>query len=96
MKSRRRIAASRPDSNQLHQEFGAGETGSNDQFALHKSRTAHVRFGSKADIPQCPSHVRFTPNSGHWRCSKTNARLPCVTEHALLLMSIGYPGKLIR
>ena len=28
------------------------------------SRT-HVRFGSKADIAACPSHVRFTPESGH-------------------------------
>ena len=25
----------------------------------------NVRFGSKADIPQCPSNVRFTPESGH-------------------------------
>ena len=24
-----------------------------------------VRYGSLADIPSCPSHVRFTPNSGH-------------------------------
>jgi hypothetical protein len=28
-----------------------------------------VRFGSKADIPHCNGHVRFTPKSGHsaWR-----------------------------
>jgi hypothetical protein len=25
---------------------------------------AHVRFGSKAGIPLCPRHVRFTPESG--------------------------------
>jgi hypothetical protein len=25
----------------------------------------NVRFGSKADMVQCPRHVRFTPKSGH-------------------------------
>jgi hypothetical protein len=25
-----------------------------------------VRFGSKADITECPINVRFTPKSGHW------------------------------
>jgi len=25
-----------------------------------------VRFGSKADIGTCSTHVRFTPKSGHW------------------------------
>jgi hypothetical protein len=25
-----------------------------------------VRFGSKADISECLSDVRFTPKSGHW------------------------------
>src|SRR5262249_13781794 len=65
MKSRRRIAASRPNSDQLHQGFATGETGSNDQFALQKTGTAHVRFGSKAGIGACPRHVRFTPESGY-------------------------------
>jgi len=27
---------------------------------------AFVRFGSKADICSAKSHVRFTPESGHW------------------------------
>jgi len=27
--------------------------------------SSNVRFGSKADIARCPSHVRFTRNSGH-------------------------------
>jgi hypothetical protein len=27
--------------------------------------SSHVRFGSKADISECPTHVRFTPESGH-------------------------------
>ena len=27
---------------------------------------ANVRFGSKADISECPRDVRFTPKSGHW------------------------------
>jgi hypothetical protein len=39
--------------------------GVNDQFALQKSRTADVRFGSKADIRLPPIDVRFTPESGH-------------------------------
>jgi hypothetical protein len=29
----------------------------------------HVRFWSKADIRTAKSHVRFTPESGHVRCS---------------------------
>ena len=31
--------------------------------ALLRSR---VRFGSLADIPTSPRHVRFTPNNGSW------------------------------
>jgi hypothetical protein len=27
----------------------------------------HVRFGSKADLTRCLSHVRFAPESGHGR-----------------------------
>jgi hypothetical protein len=30
--------------------------------------TAKSGFGSKADIPQCPSNVRFAPESGHQNC----------------------------
>ena len=26
----------------------------------------NVRFGSLADIPTSPRHVRFTPNNGSW------------------------------
>jgi hypothetical protein len=29
----------------------------------------HVRFGSEADITRSPSHVRFTPESGHPICA---------------------------
>jgi hypothetical protein len=46
---------------QLQQGFAIDEMGSNDQFALQKSRTAHVCFGSKADIASSSRHVRFTP-----------------------------------
>ena len=28
-----------------------------------------VRFGSKADMCSAKGHVRFTPRSGHWRCT---------------------------
>jgi hypothetical protein len=50
---------------QLQLGFATGGTGSNDQFALQKSRTADVRFGSKADIGAGATDVRFTPKSGH-------------------------------
>jgi hypothetical protein len=30
---------------------------------------ANVRFGPIADILQCDSHMRFTPESGHVRCN---------------------------
>ena len=36
------------------------------QFARQQSRAAHVRFGSKADIAECETNVRFTPENGHW------------------------------
>jgi hypothetical protein len=35
------------------------------QFARQQSCAAHVRFGSKADIRQLGTDVRFTPKSGH-------------------------------
>src|SRR4029434_10371980 len=31
--------------------------------------TWDVRFGSKADICAAIGHVRFTPESRHWRCT---------------------------
>src|SRR5262249_8539411 len=34
------------------------------------SELADVRFGSKADICAAKSHVRFTPESGHVRCTR--------------------------
>src|SRR4029453_1671773 len=30
----------------------------------------NVRFGSLADISECPKHVRFAPESGHVRCNE--------------------------
>jgi hypothetical protein len=36
---------------------------------LVDGQSAHVRFGSKADIRAAKSHVRFTPESGHVRCN---------------------------
>jgi hypothetical protein len=40
--------------------------GYNVQFALQKSSAADVRFGSKADIAERETDVRFTtPKSGH-------------------------------
>ena len=40
--------------------------GFRDQVAQQQFRAADVRFGSKADIAECETNVRFTPNSGHW------------------------------
>jgi hypothetical protein len=40
--------------------------GFNGYLAQQQFWKAHVCFGSKADMPECPSHVRFTPNSGHF------------------------------
>jgi hypothetical protein len=45
------------------QIYGAGTVLRLD--ASQPNGQANVRFGSKADIPQCKSDVRFTPKSGH-------------------------------
>jgi hypothetical protein len=36
---------------------------------IGRSRDENVRFGSKADMCVATSDVRFTPESGHVRCS---------------------------
>ena len=43
------------------------------QLGSSTNNEGDVRFGSKADMCNAKSHVRFTPESGHWRC--TNQRL---------------------
>src|SRR5262249_38534028 len=50
----------------------------------------HVRFGSKADIRAAKSHVRFTPESGHVRCS---SRCPLWAKggHLQLIDHLKYP-----
>jgi len=50
---------------QLQQGFTTGGMGFRGQFAQYQSETAHVRFGSKADIEARLLDVRFTPKSGH-------------------------------
>jgi hypothetical protein len=37
-------------------------------IAVQQTWPPDVRFGSKADIPQCRADVRFTPKSGHRLC----------------------------
>jgi hypothetical protein len=37
------------------------------RLVQHRACDGHVRFGSKADICAAKSHVRFTPESGHFR-----------------------------
>src|SRR5262249_1570715 len=69
-KSRRRIACPKRSGprqirRRLQQGFTTGEMGFRGQFAQRQSETAHVRFGSKADIAASPTNVRFTPKSGH-------------------------------
>src|SRR5262245_26120943 len=60
----------------------------------------HVRLGSKADICAAKSHVRFTPESGHVRCtsacplwansghtearSQSACRISCTKNHRTL------------
>jgi hypothetical protein len=69
-KSRRRIAFTKagttPNGARLQQGFATDEMGFRGQFAQQQSEPAHVRFGSKADIGEGPTDVRFTPKSGHW------------------------------
>jgi len=68
MKSRRRLpqgSGPRQLRRRLQQGFATGEMGFRGQFARQQSRAAHVRFGSKADIAESKSNVRFTPESGH-------------------------------
>jgi hypothetical protein len=54
MKSRRLITVSLAP-------YSRHRNGSKSEF----ERAEDVRFGSKADTPWRPSHVRFTPESGH-------------------------------
>jgi hypothetical protein len=48
--------------------------------ARQQSRTAHVRFGSKADIRSKKRDVRFTPKSGH-RNSASRCPLCATSRH---------------
>ena len=59
MKSRRLIAAPRAWNKASYQS----------KRALWKG-PVNVRFGSKADIRTAKRHVRFTPESGHVRCTR--------------------------
>jgi hypothetical protein len=81
MKSRRRIAASRPNSDQLNQGFAASETGS--AVKRHGSNFAWRSLMSalppKADIAERDRHVRFVPIllqksavTRAWRLSRTS------------------------
>jgi hypothetical protein len=73
MKSRRRIASLRAQDwsrllitgMRLQQGFANGEMG----FALQKSSTAHVSYGSQAEVKAFHINVRFTPKSGHCRAT---------------------------
>jgi len=47
---------------------------------------ADVRYGSKADIPQCPSNVRFTPESRHRRVPSSLNNKSIVERDAELLL----------
>jgi hypothetical protein len=50
---------------ELQQGFVINGMGQRDPFAAQQFPTAHVCFGSKADIAARPHNVRFTPKSGH-------------------------------
>src|SRR6516225_7753302 len=69
-KSRRRIAYPKAQDHAdfqkgLQQGFTTGGIGSDRHFAWQQPLGSNVRFGSKADIAQCETNVRFTPKSGH-------------------------------
>jgi hypothetical protein len=49
----------------LHQGFATGGMGSDRHFAQQQSSRPNVRFGSKADIGETATDVRFTPKSRH-------------------------------
>src|SRR5262249_46055292 len=69
IKSRRRIALPTAYDHAnccLQQGFVVGKMGFRGQFAEQQAKTAHVRFGSKADIARDQLNVRFTPKNGHW------------------------------
>jgi hypothetical protein len=40
-----------------------------DHFQKKPPPNLNIRFGSKADVRAAKSNVRFTPKSGHVRCS---------------------------
>ena len=40
--------------------------GSKKRSTVSTGASGHVRYGSLADIPTSPRHVRFTPNNGSW------------------------------
>jgi len=50
---------------QLQQGFTTGGMGPNGHFAWQQFSGPNVRFGSKADIAERETNVRFTPKSGH-------------------------------
>jgi len=61
--------------------FGKTWSGRVSCLARQSGFLANVRFGSKADIQQCLTNVRFTPKSGHWNsvakcplCAKSGHR----------------------
>src|SRR6516164_9874844 len=64
------------------------------QGASEQIWAANFRFGSKADIPQSPSNVRFTPKRGH---SLNVSRCPlCDLMLACLLRFVGNAGQDVR
>jgi hypothetical protein len=69
MKSRRRIALptayDHANSAADYSRDLRSAKGVQGQFAQQQSKTAHVRFGSEADISLSLANVRFTPESGH-------------------------------
>jgi hypothetical protein len=47
-------------------------------------RTANVRFGSKADIAEWETNVRFTPESGHLLLCMIKSSGPSVCQRGVL------------
>ena len=68
---------------QLLRDLRVTEWGFRERFAVRHSWTIHVRFGSLADIEDCPTDVRFTPKSRH-RNSVVECPLCAKSGHSAL------------
>src|SRR5262249_46697921 len=87
-KSRRRIASPQCSEKGI---IVAGQTG---RLEVVKTALSNVRFGSKVDIAQCETNVRFTPKSGHW-LSVSGCPLCAKSGHSALRQTMALFNNLV-